>query len=301
MTSTGFTGTGFIGIGLMGLPMCKRLLANATDLSVWNRSAHKIEELINLGAKVATSPATLAEQVDILMLCLADDAAVEAVCTGHQGIFRAKASGLIIVDHSSISPQLTRRLNAQAAALGITWIDAPVSGGVTGAETGRLVIMAGGDHDALATVTPVLNQYAQRITHMGSSGAGQVSKLCNQLIVAANSLLIAETVALAEQAGVEAGRLAPALAGGFADSLPFQILVPRMAERTFEPVQWRVATLVKDLANAIALAQSSGVQTPVASTALQRLQQHADNGQQSSDLSSIILLHDALQTLKDTH
>ncbi|MDP1541017.1 MAG: NAD(P)-dependent oxidoreductase [Moraxellaceae bacterium] len=286
------TPIGFIGIGLMGLPLCKRLLAQSLPLIVWNRNREKTLPLTARGAISASSPADVASKAKVLMLCVTDDAAVEQICLGENGIFSAAAQGLIIVDHSSISPKLTRRLNAMANALGITWIDAPVSGGVSGAEAGQLVIMAGGDRLVLDRVSPILRHYAKRITHMGASGGGQVSKLCNQLVVAANSLLIAETVALAEHAGVDASQLAPALAGGFADSLPFQLLVPRMAARTFDPVQWRVATLIKDLQNATQLAQSNELYTPVALAALKQLQHHAQQGHDNSDLSSIILLHD---------
>lgn len=261
---------------------------------VWNRSSDKTQPLVTLGATAACSPADVASNTDVLMLCVADDAAVEQICLGENGIFSAASKDLIIVDHSSISPELTRRLHDQASELGITWIDAPVSGGVTGAETGQLVIMTGGNRHALDRVSPILSAYAKRITHMGASGAGQVSKLCNQLVVAANSLLIAETVALAERAGVDASQLAPALAGGFADSLPFQLMVPRMASRNFDPVQWRVATLIKDLQNATQLAKSNELHTPVALAALEQLKQHAQQGHDNSDLSSIILLHDTL-------
>jgi 3-hydroxyisobutyrate dehydrogenase len=292
--------TGFIGIGLMGLPMCQKLLANGINLTVWNRSELKTKPLVAAGAKYCTTPAKLASQVRVLILCLADDAAVESVCFAENGIFSGAKHGLVIVDHSSISPTLTQRLHQQASGLGISWIDAPVSGGVVGAEQGRLVIMAGGDAASLNHVRPLLSSYAQRISHMGASGAGQVSKLCNQLIVAANSLLIAETVALAEKAGVDASRLAPALAGGFADSLPFQILAPRMATQQFEPVQWRVATLLKDLNNAIAHASSLGLDTPVATAAQRQLNQQANNGLANHDLSSIILLYQALKTIKST-
>jgi len=214
VTANKDTQLGFIGIGLMGLPLCKRLLAQSLPLMVWNRSSDKTQPLVTLGATAACSPADVASNTDVLMLCVADDAAVEQICLGENGIFSAASKDLIIVDHSSISPELTRRLHDQASELGITWIDAPVSGGVTGAETGQLVIMAGGNRHALDRVSPILSAYAKRITHMGASGAGQVSKLCNQLVVAANSLLIAETLHWLERAGVDASQLAPALAGG---------------------------------------------------------------------------------------
>lgn len=283
---------GFIGIGLMGLPICQRLLQAGIDLRVWNRDQSKTIPLCQAGARAAASPRELAAAVDALLICVSDSAAVSAVVQGPNGVMAGAHPGLTVIDHSSITPNVTRQLAAelqiQCAA---HWIDAPVSGGVAGAEQGRLVIMAGGDAAKVAAVSPLLSHYSQRITRMGDVGAGQVTKICNQLIVAANSLLIAETVALAEHAGVDAGLLVPALAGGFADSLPFQILTPRMAERRFEPVQWKVQTLLKDLGNAVALGQASASPLPLATAARQLLQQHADAGYASADLSSIILLH----------
>ncbi len=283
---------GFIGIGLMGLPLCQRLLRAGVDLQVWNRDQSKTIPLVQAGAKVAVSPKALAAAVDVLLICVSDSAAVSAVLQGPEGVLSGAHSSLIVIDHSSITPDVTRQLAAELQSqCGAHWIDAPVSGGVAGAEQGRLVIMAGGDAERIAAVSPLLGHYSQRITRMGDVGAGQVTKICNQLIVAANSLLIAETVALAEHAGVDAGLLAPALAGGFADSLPFQILTPRMAERRFEPVQWKVQTLLKDLSNAVALGQASASPLPLATAARQLMQTHADAGHASADLSSVILLH----------
>ncbi len=283
---------GFIGIGLMGLPLCQRLLQAGVDLQVWNRGAGKTQPLIDAGAKSAASPRELAAAVDVLLICVSDSDSVSAVLQGPEGVLSGAHAGLTVIDHSSITPEVTRQLAAELQArCGAHWIDAPVSGGVAGAEQGRLVIMAGGDAERIAAVSPLLSHYSQRITRMGDVGAGQVTKICNQLIVAANSLLIAETVALAERAGVDAGLLAPALAGGFADSLPFQILTPRMAERRFEPVQWKVQTLLKDLGNAVALGQASASPLPLATAARQLLQTHADAGYASTDLSSLILLH----------
>lgn len=283
---------GFIGIGLMGLPMCLRLLQAGVNLRVWNRSASKTQALVAAGAETAATPRELAAAVDVLLICVSDSAAVSMVVQGPDGVLAGAHSGLTVIDHSSITPDVTRQLAAALQArCGAHWVDAPVSGGVTGAEQGRLVIMAGGDAERIAAVSPLLGHYSQRITRMGDVGAGQVTKICNQLIVAANSLLIAETVALAEHAGVDAGLLAPALAGGFADSLPFQILTPRMAERRFEPVQWKVQTLLKDLGNAVALGQASASALPLATAARQLMQTHADAGHASADLSSVILLH----------
>lgn len=279
---------GFIGIGLMGLPMCQRLLAAGHSLTVWNRSPDKCAPLAAEGVAVAASPQALARKAEIVMLCVADTAAVQDVCQRPDGVFAGLARGRVIVDFSSIDPAATRALATEARARGAEWVDAPVSGGVIGAEAGTLVIMAGGEAAVVDWLRPVLGALSQRVTHMGPSGAGQVTKICNQLIVAANAVLIAEAVALAEQAGVDATRLAPALAGGFADSRPFQLLAPRMSARRFEPVQWRVRTLQKDLDMAVSLGERAHSPTPLAAQAAALMRAHGAKGFLDQDLSSLI-------------
>jgi len=276
----------------MGLPMCKRLLAAGYPLWTWNRHPEKCAPLVALGARQCENPAEVAAQVDLLMLCLADAAAIRQVALGEQGILQARKPGLRIIDFSSTDPDTTRQV-AQTLAdkAGMRWLDCPVSGGVAGAESGQLIMMAGGDAADIDFVRPYVATLGTKLTHMGPLGAGQVTKICNQLIVAANALLIAEAVALAESAGVDAGALPTALAGGFADSRPLQILAPRMANRQFEPVHWRVQTLLKDLDNAVQLAAQSGLSVELAQRARMLLRQHAQAGHAGDDLSSIIGLY----------
>ena len=281
---------GFIGIGLMGLPLCQRLLAAGFTLTTWNRNAEKCAPLIRAGAQTAATPDNVVRASDIVFLCVSDTSAVEQVMFADHGIYAGLRADQIVIDLSSIDPAATRDFAQRVNARGAHWVDAPVSGGVVGAEAGTLVIMAGGDANIIDQVRPVLAHLSQRVTHMGPNGAGQVTKICNQLIVAANAVLIAEAVALAEKAGVDASQLAPALAGGFADSKPFQLLAPRMSTRTFTPVQWRVQTLLKDLDMANALATSSNSPTPLAATAARLMRQHGDQGHMSDDLSSLITL-----------
>jgi len=159
---------------------------------------------------------------------------------------------------------------------------------VMGAEKGSLILMAGGEAEQITRLQPIAQHLGQKLTHMGDVGAGQITKICNQMIVASNAVLIAETVALAAKAGVDASQLAPALAGGFADSLPLQILAPRMATNTFEPVQWKVQTLLKDLDNAMALAKEHTSSTPISALASQLLRLHAATGASLNDLSSVV-------------
>ena len=282
----------FAGIGLMGLPMCQRLLAAGYPLVVWNRNPEKCAALVALGATQVLQRAELCAQADIVLLCLADTQAVEEVMFAEHGIAAALQPEHIVVDFSSIEPDATKAMAQRVLEnSGAHWLDIPVSGGVAGAEQGSLVMMAGGDAQALATVEPVLAHLSQRVTHMGAVGAGQVAKVCNQMLVACNAMVIAEVVALAEQAGVDAALLAPALAGGFADSKPFQILVPQMAQREFEPVKWHVRTLLKDLDMAVKLSQSHICATPMSGLAAQLMRTHAAQGHLASDPSTLIKLY----------
>ena len=221
----------------------------------------------------------------VILVCLADDTAVEHVFEQIQPYLQA---GQIMVDFSSLSVNKTLELAQLAAEQQIIWIDSPVSGGTAGAEQGSLVIFAGGDAEIISKLQPLYAALSQRVTRMGDVGTGQATKICNQLIVAANSTLIAEAVALAEQAGVDTRLLAPALANGFADSKPFQILAPRMATAQYQPVQWKVQTLSKDLQNAVFLAQQYQLDIPVAERALQQLKNHQQHGYAEQDLSTII-------------
>jgi 3-hydroxyisobutyrate dehydrogenase len=274
----------FLGMGLMGSRMSLRLLNAGFSISVWNRTASAVEPLISQGATQLQNLENIAS-FQIIALCLGNDAAVESVA---QTLLKNIKPNQIIVDFSSSSVELTQTLAAQAHAKGAHWIDAPVSGGVIGAEQGSLVIFAGGDALIIQQLAPFFAPLSQRVTHMGNCGSGQATKICNQLIVAATSTLIAEAIALAEKSGVDTTLLAPALAGGFADSKPFQILAPRMAAHNFEPVQWKVQTLEKDLNNAMQLAATHGLTLPVAQRALKQLNQHSKNGFATNDLSSII-------------
>ncbi|SEB91262.1 3-hydroxyisobutyrate dehydrogenase [Pseudomonas anguilliseptica] len=254
--STSRPALAFAGIGLMGLPMSQRLLAAGYPLSVWNRSPDKCTPLQALGAQAVASPAQLCAQADVVMLCLANTDVVREVVFGPGGIVEMGKPGQVLVDFSSLEPAATREMAAELhARCGMRWVDAPVSGGTPGAANGTLAIMAGGRVEDIERVRPILAHLGQRLTRMGDVGAGQVTKVCNQMIVACNALVIAEVVALAEQAGVDASLIAPALAGGFADSKPLQILAPQMAESQFEPVKWHVRTLLKDLDTAVKLSQ----------------------------------------------
>lgn len=273
----------FLGMGLMGSRMATRLIQAGFEVAVWNRSAAACDELVAIGA----TPLSLDQiaHYPVILSCLADDHAVAAV---YAQIAPYLSPNQVIVDFSSLSVNQTLDLAAQAKTKNVIWIDSPVSGGTAGAEQGTLVIFAGGDAQTIDDLSLIYNVLSQRVTRMGETGTGQATKICNQLIVAANSTLIAEAVALASQAGVDTTLLAPALAGGFADSKPFQILTPRMASHQFEPVQWKVQTLSKDLNNAVQLAAQFNLDIPVATLALSQLKAHQNNGYAAKDLATVI-------------
>ncbi|MBH3430998.1 NAD(P)-dependent oxidoreductase [Pseudomonas alkylphenolica] len=290
--STARPSLGFAGIGLMGLPMCRRLLAAGYALTVWNRSPDKCDALVKAGARLAQTPAELCEAADVVLLCLADTAVVREVVFGAEGVAKGAKPGQLLVDFSSLEPTATREMAAELAAIsGMSWLDAPVSGGTPGAEAGTLAIMVGGDAADLERVRPVLLNLGQRVTHMGPVGAGQVTKACNQMIVACNALVIAEVVALAEQSGVDASLIAEALAGGFADSKPLQILAPQMAESRFEPVKWHVRTLLKDLDTAVKFSREQGSATPLSGLAAQLMRLHGSQGYLQKDPATLIDLY----------
>ncbi|MBK5339915.1 NAD(P)-dependent oxidoreductase [Pseudomonas sp. TH49] len=285
---------GFAGIGLMGLPMCRRLLAAGYPLTVWNRNPAKCAPLVEAGARQVASPAELCEHADVVMLCLADTAVVREVVFGPAGVAEGAKNGQLLVDFSSLEPTATREMAAELAdQTGMAWLDSPVSGGVVGAEAGSLAIMVGGAAADLDRVRPVLLRLGQRVTHMGGIGAGQVTKACNQMIVACNALVIAEVVVLAEQAGVDARLIAEALAGGFADSKPLQILAPQMAESRFEPVKWHVRTLLKDLDTAVKFSREQGSATPISGLAAQLMRLHGAQGFLQKDPATLVQMYRA--------
>lgn len=283
---------GFAGIGLMGLPMCRRLLAAGYPLAVWNRNTDKCKPLVEAGARQVASPAELCQHADVVMLCLADTSVVREVVFGPAGVVEGAKKGQLLVDFSSLEPNATREMAAELAAkTGMSWLDTPVSGGVVGAEAGSLAIMVGGELQDLERVRPVLLSLGQRVTHMGVVGAGQVTKVCNQMIVACNALVIAEVVALAERSGVDVSLIAEALAGGFADSKPLQILAPQMAQNRFEPVKWHVRTLLKDLDTAVKFSREQGSATPISGLAAQLMRLHGSQGFLEKDPSTLVQLY----------
>lgn len=279
---------GFIGIGLMGKPMTLRLLAAGYKVAVWNRSREKLALVTAKGAIAKDSPAEVARFADILMMCVTDQNSVKDVLFGAGGVADGASEGKIVIDFSSIAPKAARDYAARLEAKGLGYIDAPVSGGTLGAEQGTLAIMAGGKAEHIEFVRPLIAELASRFTRMGASGAGQVTKLANQVIVASLFPVIAEALRLAEAAGVDATKIPEALMGGFADSKPLQVFGPRMASRNYAPALGTVNVMLKDLLNAIAVAEEAGVPLPMARAAVERFRLLADDGKGEVEPSAFI-------------
>jgi 3-hydroxyisobutyrate dehydrogenase len=284
---------GYIGIGLMGKPMVLRLLAAGHEVTVWNRSRDKLTPAVEKGATTAASPADVARASEIVMMCVTDQAAAEQVLFGKHGVAAGARAGLVMVDFSSIAPAAAVAFAKRLEKQGVALIDAPVSGGVPGAEKGTLAVMAGGPADAIERVRPVVAHLAQRFTRMGDSGAGQATKLCNQVIVAALMAVIAEAVRLAEGAGVDATKLPEALKGGFADSLPLQIFGARMAARTFEPSLGAGRLMLKDLSNALDFAAAHGVPLPMAAAAREMYRLLESQGKIDREISALVTAYES--------
>jgi len=285
---------GYIGIGLMGAPMSARLLEAGYGLTVWNRTASKAQPLVAKGAGMGDSPADVAGRSEIVFMCLTDTKAVEQAVFGENGAAKGAREGSVLVDFSSIQPEATRAMAARLkAGAGMDWIDAPVSGGVPGAEAGTLAIMAGGDAAVFERIRDVVLTMASRFTLMGPSGAGQTTKLCNQVIVGCTMAVLAEAARLAMNAGVDAARLPEALAGGFADSKPLQLFVPRMVNAQHEPPLGHVYTMLKDLDSVGDLARSCMSPVPFAAMAAEQFRLLMVRGGPEADALEIFKLSGA--------
>src|SRR5690606_18225286 len=249
----------------------------------------KLKEVLERGAVEAKTPAELAGASDIVFMCVTDTAAAEAVVFGPDGVAEGAGPDKTLVDFSSIRPDATRAMAERLKAeTGMAWVDAPVSGGIQGAADGSLAIMCGGEAADIERVRPVVMNLCQRFTHMGPSGAGQTTKLCNQVIVGSTIAVLAEAVNLAERAGVDARRLPEALTGGWADSKPFQVFVPRMAGRTFENPGGYVATMLKDLDTATSVGSANKAALPMTAAAAELMRLYLARGKDQDDLAAVV-------------
>lgn len=282
---------GFIGLGLMGSAMAERLLQDGYELNVWNLEPERVTAFVEKGATAAESPAAVAAASDIVLLCVIDTPAVEAVVFGRDGVATAGQGATLLVDHSTAMPlptaEMARRLQAEA---GIEWVDAPVSGGPSFALKKQLTIMAGAEPEVFEQVKPILGSYAGNITLMGPTGAGQMAKVINQAITGVGYVLMAEVLRLAEASGIDAARIPQCLQGGHADSTMLRFAYPRMLERQFEPPLSRTKQMLKDLHAVEEEAARLSLDLPLIGAATDRFETYADAGG-AADTSSIYRLY----------
>lgn len=252
----------FLGTGLMGMPMAKRLIVAGHTLTVWNRSLERAAPLGNI-ANVCATPKEAVEEAKLVIMMLVDGPATRSVLVDH-GTLDAMPSGGLVVDMGSVDPATDRALGDAAKARGIEYLDAPVSGGVVGAEAGTLSIFVGGSEAAARRASPIL-EVLGRPKHLGPLGSGQIAKLANQVIVATTIGAVAEGFRLAEAGGCDLAALREALMGGFADSRILDLHGARMVASNFEP-GGRSATQLKDLDNAAAQAEVTQLDLPLTQT-----------------------------------
>jgi 2-hydroxy-3-oxopropionate reductase len=280
---------GFIGLGIMGRPMARNLLAAGYPLTVFSRSPGPVDELVEAGAARAGSSAEVARASDVVITMLPDTPDVELVLLGPGGVHEGTARGSLILDMSSIDPGPTRAIATRLAELGVAMLDAPVSGGERGAIDGTLSVMAGGEPDAFERARPILEVLGSSVVHIGPSGAGQVCKAANQLVVAATIEAVAEALALAERSGVDAAKVREALLGGFAGSKILEVHGRRMLDRAFEP-GFRVRLHRKDARIVMDVAADVGARVPSFAVVTEQLQRLVDAGGGDLDHSALFTL-----------
>ena len=253
---------GFIGLGIMGKPMAKNVLKGGFPLCVYNRTASKAQELVDLGAKLCSTPKEVAENSDIVVSIVSDTPDVEAVLFGENGVVFGAKKGLIVIDMSTISPQQTRVFSQKLSESGISMLDCPVSGGDTGAIAGTLTIMCGGDAAAFEKASPVLSAMGKKVTLMGESGAGQATKLCNQVCLSGALLGVAECLTLATKEGLDCNKVIEVLSGGAANSHQLTMQGPKMVAHDYRP-GFLVDLFQKDLRLVAQAAQADHLSMPV--------------------------------------
>jgi 2-hydroxy-3-oxopropionate reductase len=261
---------GFIGLGIMGKPMARNLLKAGHILVVHNRSSAAVDELTREGARPMNNAKDVAEHSDIVVTVLPDSPDVELVYVSEQGIFAGAKSGSLLVDMSSISPVVARKLAAEAERRGCDMLDAPVSGGEAGAIGATLSIMIGGKASAVERAMPLFQTLGKNIVHVGDAGAGQVTKAANQMVVGTTIAIVAEALVLAKKAGVDPAKVRQALLGGFAQSKILEAHGQKMLERNFNP-GFRIRLHEKDMKIALATGSEYGVPLMVSGVVAQMM------------------------------
>jgi len=288
---------GFIGLGLMGQAFTKRLVARGYTVTGFDVAADKVEQASKHGVVAATSSADLTSKCDIILVCVVSTDAVRDAVFGPGGVVESASADKLLVDHSTTVVERTKTMADELRErTGMGWVDAPVSGGPPAAEAGTLAIMAGGSDADIQRVEPLMNDLASTFTHLGGVGAGQVTKMVNQILVLNNYCILAEALALAEAAGIDASKIPEALAPGHAGSNLLNAAFPRMIARDFEPAGY-ARQILKDLDMVHDIAKSLKVPTPMSSQAATLFRILVSKGHAEKDGIAVLKIYDQKDTV----
>ncbi len=278
---------GFSGLGIMGRPMCKNLLTAGYCCSVYNRTSKAAEELGALGAKICGSAGEAASQKDVVITMLPDSPQVKEVVLGESGIINSMKKGSVLIDMSSIAPLASQEIGAALEERGIEMLDAPVSGGEPKAVDGTLSIMAGGCKETFEKMKEIFLCMGSSAVYCGSLGAGNTTKLANQIVAALNIAACSEAFTLAQKAGVDPETVYQAIRGGLAGSAVMDAKVPMMIEGNFKP-GFKISLHIKDLSNALETGHGVGMGLPLTAQVMEMLQQLRADGYGDSDHSALV-------------
>jgi 2-hydroxy-3-oxopropionate reductase len=278
---------GYIGLGIMGAPIARNILEAGFPLTVHNRSRQAVKDLVNAGAQEAFSPREVAQASDVVFTNLPDSPDVEMVVLGEDGIIEGCREGMIFVDNSTIKPETARRIADILSEKGVAALDAPVSGGDVGAKAGTLAVMVGGPKNAYERILPILNAMGETITYVGESGAGQVAKACNQIMVGAQMTAMAELLILAQKSGVDPRRIVEAIRGGAAQCWTLDVKPQRLFAGERGP-GFKAHMMHKDLGIVLDTARTYGVPLPVTAINTQLFEAMLQLGMRELDNSAVI-------------
>ncbi|MDR7344547.1 2-hydroxy-3-oxopropionate reductase [Pantoea alhagi] len=284
---------GFIGLGIMGKPMSKNLVKAGYSLVVRDFSEQNEAELIELGAATAKTPKAVAEQCDVIVTMLPNSPHVKEVALGENGIIEGAKPGTVLIDMSSIAPLASREIHDALAEKGIKMLDAPVSGGEPKAIDGTLSVMVGGDKAVFDRYYDLMKAMAGSVVHTGDIGAGNVTKLANQVIVALNIAAMSEALSLATKAGVNPDLVYQAIRGGLAGSTVLDAKAPMVMDRNFKP-GFRIDLHIKDLSNALDTSHGVGAQLPLTAAVMEMMQALKADGMGTSDHSALACYYEKL-------
>ena len=284
---------GFIGLGIMGKPMSKNLLKAGYDLVVCDLNTSAVEEVVVAGATKAESPKEVAEQTDIIITMLPNSPQVKQVVLGEGGIIEGARAGSIVIDMSSIAPLVSRDVAKQLAGKGVEMLDAPVSGGEPKAIDGTLSVMVGGKQEVFDKCYDIMNAMAGSLVLTGSIGAGNITKLANQIIVALNIAAMSEALVLATKAGVEPELVYQAIRGGLAGSTVLDAKAPLVLDRKFDP-GFRINLHIKDLSNVLETSHEIGVPLPMTAAVMEMMQAMKVDGMGELDHGALVRHYEKL-------